>query len=352
MPTRCAAHAPRPLATAPTSWRFRSCSSAGYPPEDLVLKPAFQAACRAKVEELARETADGGPGGARRHALGRGRQALQRLLPARPRRDRRGALQGRPAELRRVRREARVCSGAAAGPGQLSRRAPRHSDLRGHLATHARVVETLGGDRRGTSGGAERLALLARQGRRPPQRRGRARHRERPADRLHQPGRRPGRTRLRRRLVRAACRPLARLPASGLPRTDDDAALGALRQWLALRRRTDREARRQRRPGRLHRLHAGAARLRREERLQGRGARPLGRHRFRAGGGARRRCARARARALRDAALSLHLAGIDRRRGAGRQGARRAIRHRADRERGAGAWRRRSRRSSPAGRAT
>ena len=33
----------------------------GYPPEDLVLKPAFQAACRAAVEELARETADGGP---------------------------------------------------------------------------------------------------------------------------------------------------------------------------------------------------------------------------------------------------------------------------------------------------
>ena len=34
---------------------------AGYPPEDLVLKPAFQAACRAAVEVLARETADGGP---------------------------------------------------------------------------------------------------------------------------------------------------------------------------------------------------------------------------------------------------------------------------------------------------
>jgi NAD+ synthase len=34
---------------------------AGYPPEDLVLKPAFQAACRAAVEALARETADGGP---------------------------------------------------------------------------------------------------------------------------------------------------------------------------------------------------------------------------------------------------------------------------------------------------
>src|SRR5258707_1006242 len=34
---------------------------AGYPPEDLVLKPSFQSACRAAVETLARETADGGP---------------------------------------------------------------------------------------------------------------------------------------------------------------------------------------------------------------------------------------------------------------------------------------------------
>jgi NAD+ synthase len=34
---------------------------AGYPPEDLVLKPAFQAACRATVEALARETASAGP---------------------------------------------------------------------------------------------------------------------------------------------------------------------------------------------------------------------------------------------------------------------------------------------------
>jgi NAD+ synthase len=32
---------------------------AGYPPEDLVLKPAFQEACRAACEELARETAEG-----------------------------------------------------------------------------------------------------------------------------------------------------------------------------------------------------------------------------------------------------------------------------------------------------
>jgi NAD+ synthase len=32
---------------------------AGYPPEDLVLKPAFQAACRAAIEDLARETGEG-----------------------------------------------------------------------------------------------------------------------------------------------------------------------------------------------------------------------------------------------------------------------------------------------------
>lgn len=34
---------------------------AGYPPEDLVVKPAFQDACRRACEELARDTADGGP---------------------------------------------------------------------------------------------------------------------------------------------------------------------------------------------------------------------------------------------------------------------------------------------------
>ncbi len=35
---------------------------AGYPPEDLVLKPAFVAACEAAARELAADTADGGPG--------------------------------------------------------------------------------------------------------------------------------------------------------------------------------------------------------------------------------------------------------------------------------------------------
>ena len=37
-------------------------SIAGYPPEDLVMKPAFIAACREGIERLAAATGDGGPG--------------------------------------------------------------------------------------------------------------------------------------------------------------------------------------------------------------------------------------------------------------------------------------------------
>ncbi len=37
-------------------------SVGGYPPEDLVRKPAFVAACEAAVARLAADTADGGPG--------------------------------------------------------------------------------------------------------------------------------------------------------------------------------------------------------------------------------------------------------------------------------------------------
>jgi NAD+ synthase len=41
---------------------FSELNVSGYPPEDLVLKPAFQAACRAAVDSLAADTEDGGPG--------------------------------------------------------------------------------------------------------------------------------------------------------------------------------------------------------------------------------------------------------------------------------------------------
>jgi NAD+ synthase len=57
---------------------------AGYPPEDLVLKPAFLKACLKAVEALALDTADGGPGvimgypRARRQAVQLGRGARRR----------------------------------------------------------------------------------------------------------------------------------------------------------------------------------------------------------------------------------------------------------------------------------
>ncbi len=90
---------------------------AGYPPEDLVQKPAFQDACRAAIEALARETADGGPAmlvGTPWVEDGRLYNACALLdgghIAAL-------ALQVQSAELRRVRREAAVLRAArAAGP--------------------------------------------------------------------------------------------------------------------------------------------------------------------------------------------------------------------------------------------
>ncbi|WP_420962883.1 nitrilase-related carbon-nitrogen hydrolase, partial [Brucella sp. IR073] len=41
---------------------FTELFMSGYPPEDLVLRPAFTAACERAVREFAADTADGGPG--------------------------------------------------------------------------------------------------------------------------------------------------------------------------------------------------------------------------------------------------------------------------------------------------
>ena len=75
----------------------------GYPPEDLVRKPAFAAAARRVVEELAAETGDGGPGlvvGTIWAEDGK----LYNCGDSAGRRPHRGrAPQGRPAQLRRVR---------------------------------------------------------------------------------------------------------------------------------------------------------------------------------------------------------------------------------------------------------
>src|SRR5258706_11661887 len=51
----------------------------GYPPEDLVLKPAFQSACRAAVGELAPKNPGRGPGTLIGRPLGRGGKPYQAL---------------------------------------------------------------------------------------------------------------------------------------------------------------------------------------------------------------------------------------------------------------------------------
>ena len=177
----------------------------GYPPEDLVLKPAFQDAAAAQRRGAGRGTG-AGPCGAGRARSGREDGRVYNAVVLLDEGKVGGsALQGRSAELRRVRREAGVCARAAAGPDQLPRRAPRRADLRGHLGTERRRVP--GRARRRDPDRAQRLAVRLDEARRAHEHRAGARRRDRPAARLRQPGRRPGRARLRRRLVRAQRRP-------------------------------------------------------------------------------------------------------------------------------------------------
>ena len=307
----------------------------GYPPEDLVLKPAFQAACRAKIEELARETADGGPA----MLIGTPWAEDGRLYNAYCLLD-----QGAIAAVRRkvdlpnygVFDEKRVFVPGPM-PGPVNFRGvrlgiPICEDIWG-----SEVVETL------AETGSELLVV---------------------------PNGSPyWRNKDDVRLSVA----VARVTESDLPviyinqvggqdeLIFDGASFGLhADRSLAFQLPAFREMTttlRWERSGNGWRCidgpvaqlgesadkedytacMLGLARLRREERLQGRGARALGRHRFRIGGGARRRRARPRTGPLRDAALPLHLAGIDRGCRAGRAGARRQVRRGADRKRGAGA---------------
>ena len=139
---------------------------------------------------------------------------------------------------------------------------------------------------------------------------------------------------------RSGCTPTARSLSSfrRSVRSRHDACAGSGRQRLALHRRARSRRSRRGRQGGLRRLHAGAARLRRQERIQGRGARSLRRHRFRAGA-PRWRSMRSGAERVRCVMLPYRFTSQESLDDAarGRQGARRAVRRGADRERGAGA---------------
>ena len=254
---------------------------AGYPPEDLVLKPAFQAACRAAVEALARETGRWRAGRDRRHALGRESGKLYNAI----------ALLdgGRIAALRfkvdlpnyGVFDEKRVFAPGPL-PGPVNFRGvrigvPICEDIWG--PEPAECIAETGGEILLVPNGSpyrrdvidERLNVAV------------ARVKEyRFAADLSQPGRRTGRTRVRGRLLRAECRRLARGPASGLRRSVRDYALGAHGRRLALRAerpiaQLDEATRPITRPACW-----ACATMSSKNGFQGRGARLVGRHRFRA----------------------------------------------------------------------
>ena len=296
--------------------------------------------------------ADGGPGVHRRHHLGRGRQALQRGGAA-GRRPRRRACASRstcPTTACST-RSACSTSGPMPGPVELPRRAHRRADLRGHLEGGG--VRVPAGDGLGDADLAQRLAVRLAQARPAHERRRGARDGDRAAA-ASTSTRSAARTSWCSTAPPSCSTPTAslavQLPAweEAVTRRRDAAHAAAAGAASRARAPCIEEQRR----GRLPRLHAGPARLRRQERLSRRRAGPVGRHRLGAGRGAGGRRAGPRARALRDAALPLHLQREPRRCRRLRQGAGRALRHRADRRAGRGLRARRWPRCSRAARPT
>ena len=307
---------------------------AGYPPEDLVLKPAFQAACRAAIEELARETGQGGP------AMIVGTPWLEdgKLYNAAALLD-----GGRIAGLRfkvdlpnyGVFDEKRVFA-VGPMPGPMNFRGvrigvPICEDIWG--PEPAECIAETGGEillvpngspyRRGVVD--QRLSVAV----------ARVTETGLPLIYLNQVGGQD-------ELVFEGASFVLNADASLAVQLPAFAEAVVTTRWqrsgrrLALRTGRDRAAHAAG-PVRLHRLHAGPARLCRQERLSGRGARSLGRHRFRAGRGDRRRCAGSRPGPCGHAAVQIHLAGIALRCRRGRPRARHPLRRAADRKRGAGA---------------
>ncbi len=159
-----------------------------------MLKPALQEDAREAIEKFARDTADGGPAVLVGQPVGEGRQALQRLPLSRRRQDRRHHAEIRPAELRRVRREARLRARPAARAVRHPRRAHRRADLRGHLDAPRSPNAWPRPARRFSPCPTARPTR--RQGRCAPQPHRCAGQRDEAAADLSQPGRRAGRTRV------------------------------------------------------------------------------------------------------------------------------------------------------------
>ncbi len=209
---------------------------AGYPPEDLVLKPAFVEACHAACEDIAADTADGGPAilvglpwaenGHRYNAyalLEKGRIEAIRFkvdLPNYGVFDEKrvfspGPMPG-PVVFKGVRIGIPICEDIW-GPDPVECIAE----------TGGEILLVPNGSPYWRGKTDERLSVAV----------SRVVESKLPLIYLNQ-YRRPGRTRLRRRLVRPQCRFDARIPASGFFTDGRKDGLGAPRPWLCLRRGT------------------------------------------------------------------------------------------------------------------
>ena len=254
---------------------------AGYPPEDLVLKPAFQSACRAAIETLARETADGGPA----VLIGTPWVEEGKLYNAY------ALLAGGRIEAIRFKvnlpnygvfDEKRVfASGPVPGPMSYQRRADRDADLRGTGSGATTRTSSSAWPRP-----APRFSMVPNGS---PYWRGKAEERlnmavaasSRPACRCFTSIRSAARTSSFSTAPRLRSMPTARSHSSC--RHSSETVLtthwSRTRRRLALRR-GPMAAPAEDRPGGLHRLHGRVARLCRQERFQGRRARPFRRRRF------------------------------------------------------------------------
>ena len=322
-------------AAAPTCWSSPSSSSPAIRPRISSSSRRSRTPAGRAVEALASDTADGGPGvivGSPWPEDGKVYNAVA-LLDGGAHRRRSATRSSCPTMASST--SSASSPRAAAGPGRLSRRPPRPADLRGHLVRPGPRVPD--GDRRRDADRAERLALFGTArpttGCRSP-----SPASSRPACRSSMSTSAAARTNWSSTAAPSASTPTVRSPSScrssrsgsALPPGSATAAAagaastGRSRRCPDSRRRTGAPAFSGLRdyvnkngfPGVVLGLSGG-----------------IDSAVVRGDGG---RCARARARPLRDAALSLHLEGKPERRRRDRRGARRPLRHRADRGAGRG----------------
>ena len=334
---------------------FPELALSGYPPKDLLERPAFVDAARASLDALAaalRPAEDRRAGripGARRHQ--HGARALQQRGADRGGADRPRRAQVASADVRRVRRAPLLRPGPRGGAGQVPRPAAGDLDLRGHLERRRLLAGSAlprQSDRGAGAGGRGDhpqplgVAVHHREASPPPADAGGHGAALAAAVAVRQPDRRAGRPGVRRGQPGAR-----RCRRGGCARRRARDRSGPRRRGRGRDRRRPGAVRALRRARGAGRARARHARLRAPMRLRTRAAGAVGRDRL---GAARlHRGARARAgqRPRRGDALALFVGGLaDRRARAGREPGHPVHRHldRADvrrlpRDAGAGARR-------------